>query len=233
MLGAMPLIPALSVVMPAYNEEQILPIALEEAEEALTELCEEWEVIVVDDGSKDRTLEIIEEYHARQPRVRPLALKENHRYTQAIAKGFREARHEAIFYTDADAQFDLREIGRLYPHLEEHAMVTGYRVGRQDPAIRFVTSAVYNRLQGLLLGVRVRDVNCAFKLFRRSFFDHVEIQSAGFLIDAELYARARRAGLTWTQVGVRHRPREQGVTTVKPSTVTETLQELWRLKRSL
>jgi glycosyltransferase involved in cell wall biosynthesis len=219
--------------MPAYNEEQVLPTTLQEAEDALTALCEEWELIVVDDGSTDRTLEIIEEHSARQPRIRPLPMKQNQRYTQAIARGFEACRYEAIFYTDADAQFDLMEIGLLYPHLAEHDMVTGYRVGRQDPPIRFLTSGVYNRLQGLLLGVKVRDVNCAFKMFRRSFFDKVKIRSEGFLIDAELYARAKRAGLTWKQVGVRHRPREQGSTTVKASTVTETLKELWRLKRSL
>ena len=109
-------------------------------------------------------------------------------------------------------------------------MVTGYRIGRQDRWIRFVTSGVYNRLQGSILGLRVRDVNCAFKLFRRSFFDKVELSSDGFLIDAELYARAKKGGLTWTQVGVRHRPRELGRTTVKVSTIVETLRELRALR---
>jgi hypothetical protein len=106
-------------------------------------------------------------------------------------------------------------------------------VARQDPWIRLLTSATYNKLQSWVLGVSMRDVNCAFKLFRKSFFDVVHLSSDGFLIDAELYARAKRTGLTWAQVGVTHRPREKGSTTVKLSTITETLRELWRLRRSL
>ncbi len=230
--GAKP-IPELSAVMPAYNEEAILPLALEEAVRALDALCERWELIVVDDGSTDRTPEILAEWSAREPRVRPVTQRPNQGYTKALARGFAEARYEAIFYTDADAQFDLMEIERLYPLLAEADMVAGYRVGRKDPWIRLLTSAVYNRIQALVLGVSARDVNCAFKLFRRSFFDSVTIESDGFLIDAELYARAKRAGLTWRQVGVTHRPREKGSTTVRAATVTETLRELWRLKRRL
>ncbi len=219
--------------MPAYNEEDILPLALGEAVEALEELCERWELIVVDDGSTDATPRILARWSEREPRIRVLTQRPNQGYTKALARGFAAARHEAVFYTDADAQFDLREIARLYPHLAEADMVSGYRVGRKDPWIRLLTSAVYNRLQGMVLGVRARDVNCAFKLFRRSFFDVVTIESDGFLIDAELYARAKKAGLRWVQVGVTHRPREKGSSTVRVSTVTETLAELWRLRKRL
>jgi len=227
------LIPELSAVMPAYNEEEILPLALTEAVEALQELCGRWELIAVDDGSTDATPRILAEWHGRDPRVVVVTQRPNQGYTEALIRGFAAARYEAVFYTDADAQFDLRELARLYPHLAEADMVTGYRMGRQDPWVRLLTSAVYNRLQALVLGIRVRDVNCAFKLFRRSFFDRVELASDGFIIDAELYARARRAGLTWVQVGVTHRPRERGSSTVRVGTITETLRELWRLRRSL
>ena len=215
------LIPELSAVMPAYNEQEILPLAINEAVAALDELCERWELIVVDDGSTDATPQILADRHAREPRVIPVTQRPNQGYTKALIRG------------DADAQFDLRELARLYPHLAEADMVSGYRMGRQDPWVRLLTSAVYNRLQGLVLGISVRDVNCAFKLFRRSFFDSVQLASDGFLIDAEMYARARRAGLTWVQVGVTHRPRESGSSTVRVSTITETLRELWRLRRSL
>ena len=219
--------------MPAYNEEQILPLALDEAVEALEELCDVWELIVVDDGSTDTTPAILEARGAADMRVRVVTQSPNQGYSRALARGFAAAAYDAIFYTDADAQFDLREIARLHPLLADFDMVCGYRVGRKDPPIRFLTSGTYNLLQRLALGTRARDVNCAFKLFRRSFFDRVTIESDGFLIDAELYARADRAGLTWTQVGVTHRPRTEGSTTVKGSTVAETLRELGRLRRSL
>ena len=226
-------IPELSSLMPAYNEEAVLPVALGEAVEALEDLCEVWELVVVDDGSTDRTPEILREWSTAEPRIRVVTQPENSGYSRALIRGFSECRYETIFYTDADAQFDLHDIRDLYPHLSECDMVTGYRVGRRDRWFRFVTSGVYNYLQGWVLGLRVRDVNCAFKLFRRSFFERVQLASDGFLIDAELYARAQKAGLTWTQVGVRHRPRELGTTTVKIATIVETLRELRALARQV
>ena len=226
-------VPELSALMPAYNEQEVLPVAMEEAVSALGDICDRWELLIVDDGSTDQTAEILANWERRVPQVRVVTQEQNSGYSQALIRGFSECRFEAIFYTDADAQFDLHDIVDLYPELAKVDMVTGYRVGRQDRWIRFVTSGVYNRLQGWLLGLRVKDVNCAFKLFRRSFFDQVRLSSDGFLIDAELYARARAAGLSWAQVGVQHRPRELGKTTVKSSTVTETLRELWALKKQL
>lgn len=230
--GPRPL-PSLSAVMPAYNEEEVLPQALAEAVTALDRVAETWELIVVDDGSTDRSPEILAAWAAREPRVRVLTLRPNRGYSKALAYGFAAARYDAVFYTDADAQFDLGEIAALAPHLERHPMVVGVRVKRRDPWLRLLTSWVFNRLQGAVLGVRVRDVNCAFKLFRRSFFQQVHLSSDGFLIDAELFARARRAGLSWVEVGVTHRPRSAGHSTVKAATVVATLRELWALRRSL
>lgn len=226
-------IPELSVVMPAYNEEAILPTALAEAEAAVERLCGRWEILVVDDGSTDSTPQILDDWHRREPRVKVVTQTPNQGYSKALIRGFGAAECAAVFYTDADAQFDLAEIDRLYPHLAEADMVTGYRVDRQDPWVRLLTSATYNFLQSRFLGLNVRDVNCAFKLFRRSFFEQVELASDGFLIDAELYARAKRAGLRWVQVGVTHRPREKGSSTVRVATVAETLRELMALRRAL
>lgn len=227
------LIPELSALMPAYNEQEALPVALEEGVAALTDLCETWELVVVDDGSTDETPEILRRWAEKEPRIRVVTQEQNSGYSQALIRGFSECRFEALFYTDADAQFDLHDIADLYPELADVDMVTGYRIERQDRWIRSLTSGVYNRLQGWMLGLRVEDVNCAFKLFRRSFFDEVRLSSDGFLIDAELYARAQKMGLTWVQVGVRHRPRELGTTTVKLSTVVETLRELRALKKQV
>lgn len=227
------LIPELSALMPAYNEEAVLDSSISEAVVALDDLCQTWELVIVDDGSTDATPEILRDWSDRDPRVQTVTQPENAGYSRALIDGFATCRYEAIFYTDADAQFDLGHIADLYPHLAEAEMVSGYRVGRQDRPVRHLTSAVYNWLQARMLGLRVKDVNCAFKLFRRSFFNHVELSSDGFLIDAELYARAQSAGLSWRQVGVPHRPRLSGTTTVSVSTVFETLRELRALKKSL
>ena len=226
-------IPELSALMPAYNEEEVLDSSISEAVGPLEHLCEKWELVIVDDGSTDATPDILNEWNSRDPRVRAVTQSENSGYSRALIDGFAACRYEAIFYTDADAQFDLEHIADLYPYLAEVDMVTGFRVGRQDMPIRHLTSAVYNWLQSRMLGLQVKDVNCAFKLFRRSFFEQVELSSDGFLIDAELYARAQSAGLSWRQVGVAHRPRLSGSTTVSVSTVFETLRELRALKKSL
>jgi len=227
------MIPELSLMMPAYNEEEILPVALDEAVTALNAQVSTWEIVIVDDGSTDRTPEILAEWVAREPRIRVVTNNPNRGYSQALIRGFHACDLDVIFYTDADAQFDLMEIGRLYPLIADADMVAGYRVGRQDPWFRLVTSGVYNAIQGLVLGVRARDVNCAFKFFRRDFFERVNLSSDGFLIDAELYARADRAGLRWAQGPVTHRPRTEGETTVKVGTIQETLRQLFRLKKAL
>ena len=226
-------IPELSALMPAYNEEEVLDSSIAEAVKALDHLCDTWELVIVDDGSTDSTPEILRAWCERDLHIRVVTQPENSGYSRALIDGFAACQYEAIFYTDADAQFDLRHIADLYPDLAEADMVAGFRVDRQDELIRLLTSGVYNWLQSRMLGIRVKDVNCAFKLFRRSFFDQVELSSEGFLIDAELYARAQQSGLTWRQVGVPHRPRLSGRTTVSVSTVFETLRELRALKKRL
>jgi dolichol-phosphate mannosyltransferase len=228
-----PKIVELSTVIPAYNEQEVLPVSIAEAVEALDEIADLWELLIVDDGSTDRTAEIVTEWSTRDPRIRLLRQPRNLGYSKALIRGFREARYEMVCYTDADAQFDLREVLDLHDRIDRVEMVVGYRKKRRDPSIRLLTSAVYNRLQGLVLGVRVRDCNCALKLFRRDFLQSLPLDSDAFLIDAELFARTRRAGGRWREVGVTHRPREQGSTTVKVSTIAETLRELWALRRAI
>jgi len=226
-------IPQLSMMMPAYNEEAVLPLALREAIEALEEQVDDWELLIVDDGSTDRTPEILKDWSKRYPGISILTNSPNRGYSQALIRGFYACSKEVIFYTDGDAQFDLSQIRELYPLIADADMVAGYRIGRKDPWFRLMTSAVYNFIQARVLGVRARDVNCAFKFFRRGFFEKIDLKSDGFLIDAELYARADSAGLRWVQEPVRHRARVEGSTTVKVGTIRETLTQLFALKKML
>jgi len=224
----------LSFVMPVYNEEDILQRSMAEAVTALEQLCEEWEMIVVDDGSTDSTPRILESWSESDPRIRVLRQPVNRGYSAALIRGFSAAQHDLVFYTDGDAQFDLQQIAGLYDALDDDVeMVVGYRQDRQDPPLRLLTSSAFNRLQRWVLGARVRDVNCAFKLFRRPFLQSLPLSSDGFLIDAELFARARHAGAHWREVGVTHRPRDGGSSTVRVSTVFDTLRYLWSLRRAL
>ena len=219
--------------MPAYNEEEVLPHSLAEAVAVLSRLCIRWELVMVDDGSIDATPSILAEAARREPRIRVLTHLANLGYSTALAHGFAACRFASVFYTDADAQFDLEDLLRAWPLLAESDMVAGWRRDRQDSRLRRFASQVFNLLQRAVLGVRARDVDCAFKLFRRSYFERVRLSSQGFLIDAELYARASRAGLRVAQLPVTHRARRGGQSSVQPAAVGRTLLHLWRLSRDL
>ena len=228
-----PAIPALSLVMPAFNEEAAIGRSLEEACAALSRTCDRWELIVADDGSTDRSAAIVASWSRADPRIRLVRLGENVGYSRALVAGLRAANFDAIAYTDADAQFDLNELPSLYAHLGRADMVAGYRRSREDRPARRIASRVFNTLQGWVLGTRTTDVNCALKLFRKHFLDAVEFTSDGFLIDAEFFARAERGGFRWHEVPVTHRPRVHGASSVRASSVITSLRELWRLRRSI
>lgn len=226
-------IPELSVVMPALDEEDALPFVLPEATAALDEICECWEIIVVDDGSTDRTPEILQHFADDDPRIRVLTQHGHQGYGLAIRRGFDAVRYMVVCLTDSDGQFDLRDVAKLYPFLKDVDMACGFREGREDHWIRKGVSATYNWIQARILGLEVRDVNCALKLFRRSCLYMIELNSEGFLIDAEIYFKAHRAGLRWAQVGVTHRPRVHGESKVHLGLAFGTLLRLWRLRRSM
>jgi dolichol-phosphate mannosyltransferase len=219
--------------MPAFNEEAVLPRSLCEAMAALDRLCDDWELVVVDDGSTDTTAAVLSAAARQEPRLRVLTQETNRGYATALMRGFAACRREVIFYTDADAQFDLAELAVAYPLLAHADMVAGWRRDRQDPWLRKCLSSCFNWLQRSVLGTRARDVDCAFKLFRRSFFDRVELSSSGFLIDAELYARAELAGLRVAQLPVKHRPRAAGRSSIRPGALWRCLLQLFLLARAL
>jgi glycosyltransferase involved in cell wall biosynthesis len=219
--------------MPVHDEEQALPDVLAEAVATLDALSDRWELIVVDDGSGDGTPEILREHAARDDRIRVLTQRGNLGYGMALRRGFDAVRYLVVAFTDADGQYDLADLATLYPFLRDADMVAGFRVSRQDPWHRRLSAAVYGALVGLLLGVRARDPNCALKMFRRSFLYMIDLSSDGFLIDAELFVRARAAGLRWAQVGVTHRPRRHGRSKIGPHLWWPSFRALLELRRSL
>jgi glycosyltransferase involved in cell wall biosynthesis len=222
---------SLSIVLPAYNEQDNIEAAVRTAAGAAASLCPEYEVVVVDDGSRDATAERL---RALEPEMnghlRVLRHQRNLGYGAALRAGFRAARGDLVFYTDSDNQFDLRELGAALPLMEDHDAVLGYRVRRQDPFARLLTSAVFNRITCLALGIRVRDLNCSFKLFRRDLLQSLPLASDDFFIDAELAACLQRAGARCTQIPVRHLPRVFGQSTVRASDVPRTLRALVRMR---
>ena len=224
----------MSVILPALNEAENLRRGLGPTVDALTALSVDWEIVVVDDGSTDSTWAIVSDWHARDPRVRGVRHSQNQGYGAALRTGFRSARHERIFFTDADLQFDLRELPLLLEHADDHDIVAGYRRFRRDPPHRRLNAWAWGRLVDSLFDLGVRDVNCAFKLFRREVLEDAVIRSEGAFVNTEILARARASGFSVLQVPVTHYPRTYGEQTgARPRVVLRAFTELGRLYHEL
>jgi len=226
--------PALSIVLPAYNEEGNIERVVRDAASAAAELAPPYEIVVVDDGSRDRTADILTALAAEMDgRLRVVRHPRNEGYGAALRDGFRATRGELVFYTDSDNQFDLRELAGVLPLMKDVDAVLGFRVGRQDPWMRKAVSGGFNMLSSAALGMSVHDLNCSFKLFRGDLIRALPIESNDFFVDTEIVARLHRAGWRYVQRGVRHYPRTAGRSTVRASDVPRTLVSLARMWRRL
>jgi glycosyltransferase involved in cell wall biosynthesis len=221
---------AISFVLPAYNEEENITRAVESVVAAARRFCTDFEVIVVDDGSTDRTSELVTEAAAQHPQVRLVRHARNRGYGEALRTGFLRAGLEYVFFTDADNQFDIEELGLLLPWADHVDVVAGYRKNRQDPMMRRLNAWVWNRLVRVLFYVPVRDIDCAFKLFRKSTLDDIDIESVGAMVNTELMVKLGRTGKTVVEVGVTHLPRTAGQARgAKLSVIVRALIEVSRM----
>ena len=227
--------PDISVVLPAYNEEENVGPAVMGAIEVVGPIAEDYEVIVVDDGSRDATAEKVRQLAARYPQVRLVQHQVNQGYGAALYTGFTSARKELVFFTDSDRQFDLTEIKKLLPFIDEYDLVIGYRAPRRDPFMRKFNGWGWSALVTFLFGYTSRDVDCAFKLFRREIIDRIHIESRGATLSAEFLVRAKRAGYRIREVPLAgHRPRVAGSQTgARLDVIIRAFRELirfrWRL----
>jgi glycosyltransferase involved in cell wall biosynthesis len=219
---------SISAVLPAYNEEENIEIATTRMADVLRSLnLRDWEVIIVNDGSVDSTGQIADRLATNDPEhIRVIHHNPNKGYAQALKNGFTSAKSQLIFYTDSDNQFDVREIKHLLPLIKDADIVCGFRIYRFDPLTRLVLAWGYNLLVRMIFHINVRDVDCAFKLFRREVFDKVTIESKKFFVDAEILAKAKYHGMKLIEIGVRHYPRQAGQSTVRASHVFSTLKEI-------
>ncbi|MBY0513733.1 MAG: glycosyltransferase family 2 protein [Gemmataceae bacterium] len=218
----------LSLVIPAYNEAAVIRQAVLEAEAALAGVFDRYEILVVDDGSTDGTAGVVEALLPDAPHTRLLRHGVNRGYGAALRTGFEAAWFELIAFTDADCQFELGELAAMVPLCDRCPLVAGYRVDRKDPWRRRFLSRGYNRLARTLLGTRVRDVDCALKVFRREALANLLPESRGFFVNTEMLTRARQLGYDVAEVPVTHRPRLGGASKVSLREVPRTLGTLLR-----
>ncbi len=224
---------SLSMVFPAYNEEENVDRLVRDADRVCRTITDDYEVIVVDDGSKDRTPDILKKLKEEFSNLVIYTHSPNKGYTAALRTGFTSAKKELVFYSDADNQFDLSEITLLLNLVDQNDIVVGFRKDRQDPWIRKFVSRCFNIMSHQIFKFNVRDVDCAFKVFRREVFDKIKITSENFMVDTEIMSKAVVYGFRVAEVGVTHLPRTAGTTTVKPTDVFKTLKGMLKLYQEL
>jgi len=227
-------ITSLSVFFPCYNEKDCVQAITEKALAVAGTVCDDFEVILVDDGSTDGTAELIDNLANECPNVRVIHHPQNQGYGAALQSGFRAATKEYVFYTDGDGQFDLGELPTLLPLICDNDIISGYRLNRQDGMLRKLNAFCWNRLVCFLFDLKIKDIDCAFKLYKRTLFDDIKMHSTGALIDTEILARAVRKGYTIAQIGVHHYPRTAGQSTGADfKVILRAFRELFKLRKTI
>ena len=227
---------AVSLFFPMLNEEGNIAGAVASALTALQATARDYEVIVVDDGSRDRTGLIADRLAAADSHVTVVHHQENRGYGAALRSGFEAARHPLVAFVDGDNQFDLGDLRILLAAIDGFDLASGYRLTRRDPPIRRLNAFLYNRLARVLFDILLRDVNCGFKVYRRELVQRLlpRLRSTGALINVEMLARAQQLGARVTEVGVRHYPRVSGSQTGgNLAVIVRAFRELLALSREL
>jgi len=225
---------SLSVAMPAYNEEANIEPMINMVCAKVGPLVDDLEIVVCNDGSADATGKVLQRVCLENPRVRVVEHPENQGYGAAVYDAIWATSKEIIFVTDSDLQFDLSELARFLPLIGKADLVIGYRYARSDPWYRRLFGNGWSWLVNLLFGYTARDVDCAFKLFRRKVIETIRVDSRGAMFSAEFLVRARRAGYTFIEEPVSHRPRVAGSQTgARPAVILRAFRELFKLRRKM
>lgn len=220
--------PGIAVALPAYNEAESLPRTVPPVVEALRKVTDDFEVVIVDDGSRDRTAEVVRELAQRYPEVRLVQHPVNLGYGAAVWTGITSGQKEFIFFTDSDGQFDMGELARFIPYTRAYDLIIGYRAPRRDPPPRLVNAFGWKMFVTLLFGYVARDIDCAFKLFRREVLDRVYVDSRGAAFSAEFLIKARDQGFRIKELPVTHLPREAGSPTGnRPDVILRAFREMF------
>jgi len=203
--------PGLSVFFPAYNDSGTIASLVITAIQSASKLTPNYEVIVVNDGSSDSTGQILDELARLYPQVRVVTHTVNRGYGGALRSGFGAASKEIIFYTDGDAQYDPSEMEVLWQKMAPGTdLVNGFKISRADPLHRIIIGRIYHHTVKTLFGLRVRDVDCDFRLLRRSIFDTVRLEKNSGVICLEMMKKIQDAGFTIVEVPVHHYHRAHG-----------------------
>jgi glycosyltransferase involved in cell wall biosynthesis len=205
-------ISSLSIFFPAYNDAGTIPSMVLTAQIAACALTDDYEIIVVNDGSQDHTAQVLAELEKLLPHLRVIHHPQNRGYGAALRTGFAAATKEWIFYTDGDAQYNPLELPNLVAALREGVdVVNGYKISRSDPLIRIILGDIYNFGVKIAFGLRLKDVDCDYRLMRRTIFDAIQLESSTGSICVEMIKKIQAAGYTFAEVPVSHYYRQYGL----------------------
>jgi glycosyltransferase involved in cell wall biosynthesis len=219
---------SLSVVLPAYNEEEVIERTVLNVCNVLQAWSADFEVVVVNDGSSDRTGEILARLAGENKHVHVVTHEVNQGYGAALVSGFAAASKTLTLFMDSDGQFDIRDLRLFFPYIDQYDAVLGYRIDRQDPWVRKLNALGWKTVVRLALGVHVRDIDCAFKLYKTDFIHQITLETRGAMINAEMLYKFRRMGYRWYEVGVHHLPRYGGKATgANPKVILRAFKELF------
>lgn len=218
----------LSVFFPAYYDEENIDKVVVSAIKVLDELkLKDYEITIIEDGSPDRTGEVADKLAEKYEKVSVIHHKKNMGYGATLRDGFMNAKLDYVFYSDGDNQFDMNDLKKFVALLPYSDMVIGYRKKKQYSTYRKVTSLAYNFLLRFLFEIDYVDVDCAFKIIKTDLFRKIKIDSIDAFIDAEILLKAKLLGYTTTEIGVKHLPRVDGISTgARPSVIFRTMKEI-------
>lgn len=228
---------SISVFFPALNEQENIKTCILSAKKYLDKRFKDYEIIVVSNGSTDNTVREVMEFAKKDKHIKSIHNKKMG-YGVALRSGFTNSSKELIFYTDADNQFNIQDMDKLFPLLGVYDIVSGYRVKRKDPLMRIFVADVYNFIIRVLFDLRIKDIDASFKLYKRKVFENMTLKANTGLIDAEVLIKAKKKGFKIGQVGVEHYPRVKGKTRfelnqrnkiftfVKPKVIIDVLSEI-------
>ena len=224
----------LSAFFPAYNEEGNIERMCSSLKNVLPQVAEDFEIIVVNDGSEDRTREIADRMVREDHRIRAVHHDRNRGYGAAIRSGMHACQKEYIFFTDGDNQFDVSQISLFIPYTSEYDGVIGFRINRQDSWMRKANAWAWNWLVRWMFGLRVKDIDCAFKLFHRKVYEKIELESSGAMISTELLVKITKNGYRLHEIGVLHSPRLEGKQTgANLRVILRAFKELFRFYKKM
>ena len=221
----------LSVFFPCHNEAGNIEKLVDSALDVLQKVSDDYEVIIVDDGSIDGTAVIGDRLARSNQHIKIIHHATNKGYGAALRSGIKAAKKDYVFYTDGDNQFDIGQLPEIIPLISECDIVSCYREKRSDSLRRIFNAWCWGKLVSFLFKMKIRDIDCAFKLYKREIFDNIRLCSNGALIDTEILARALKKGYTIKQLPVKHFPRTSGKQSgAKMSVVLRAFTELWNLR---